>query len=137
MAEHMDIEDIRPVAPLGLIVHDSCKELGYAVDKRLAEYRRHQNLKNRDSGVFFGYEKDSYIIDCEWPRFGTGEGKCVINQSVRGYDLFILCDCFNYGVDYEMFVGEGMFHCYPVFPLCREAKEGWDLMIRRMKEETR
>ena len=55
MAEHMDIEDIRPVAPLGLIVHDSCRELGYAVDKRLAEYRRHQDLKNRDSGVFFGY----------------------------------------------------------------------------------
>ena len=41
----------------------------------------------------------------------------------------------KYGVDYEMIVGEGMFHCYPVFPICREAKEGWDLMIRRMKEE--
>jgi len=42
----------------------------------------------------------------------------------------------KYGVDYEMIVGEGMFHCYPVFPLCREAKEGWDLMIRKMKEKT-
>ena len=41
----------------------------------------------------------------------------------------------KYGVDYEMIVGEGMFHCYPVFPVCKEAKEGWDLMIRRMKEE--
>jgi acetyl esterase/lipase len=41
----------------------------------------------------------------------------------------------RYGVDYELIVGEGMFHCYPVFPLCREAKDGWDLMIRRMKEE--
>ena len=39
----------------------------------------------------------------------------------------------RYGVDYEMIVGEGMFHCYPVFPLCREAKEGWDLMVRIMK----
>ena len=41
----------------------------------------------------------------------------------------------KYGVDYEMIVGEGMFHCYPVFPVCKEAKDGWDLMVRRMKEE--
>ncbi len=40
----------------------------------------------------------------------------------------------KYGVDYRMIVGEGMFHCYPVFPVCREAKEGWDMMIRIMKE---
>ena len=39
----------------------------------------------------------------------------------------------EYGVDYEMIVGEGMFHCYPVFPICREAKDGWDLMIRLIK----
>ncbi len=43
----------------------------------------------------------------------------------------------NYGVDFELIVGEGMFHCYPVFPVCREAKDGWNLMIRRMKEETK
>ena len=40
----------------------------------------------------------------------------------------------RYGVDYEMIVGEGMFHCYPVFPICREAKDGWRQMIQRMKE---
>ena len=40
----------------------------------------------------------------------------------------------KYGVDYRMIVGEGMFHCYPVFPICKEAKEGWDMMIRIMKE---
>ena len=38
----------------------------------------------------------------------------------------------QYGVDYGMIVGEGMFHCYPVFPVCREAKEGWDMMVRLM-----
>lgn len=42
----------------------------------------------------------------------------------------------RYGVDYEMIVGEGMFHCYPVFPICQEAKEGWDTMIRRVRETT-
>ena len=41
----------------------------------------------------------------------------------------------KYGVDYELIVGEGMFHCYPVFPVCKEAKDGWDLMVRLMKEE--
>lgn len=43
----------------------------------------------------------------------------------------------KYGADFELIVGEGMFHCYPVFPICREAKEGWELMIRRMKENTK
>ena len=42
----------------------------------------------------------------------------------------------KYGVNYQMIVGEGMFHCYPVFPIVKEAKEGWDLMVRLMKEET-
>lgn len=41
----------------------------------------------------------------------------------------------KYGVEYEMIIGEGMFHCYPVFPLCKEAKEGWDTMVRLMKEQ--
>ena len=42
----------------------------------------------------------------------------------------------KYGADYQMIVGEGMFHCYPVFPICKEAREGWDLMISLMKENT-
>ncbi len=42
----------------------------------------------------------------------------------------------KYGAAYEMIVGEGLFHCYPVFPICREGREGWDLMVRRMREET-
>ena len=42
----------------------------------------------------------------------------------------------KYGVDYEMIVGEGMFHCYPVFPVCREGKDGWDMMIRIMRAHT-
>ena len=40
----------------------------------------------------------------------------------------------KYGADYEMIVGEGMFHCYPVFPIVKEAKEGWDMMVRLIKE---
>ncbi len=40
----------------------------------------------------------------------------------------------KYGVDYEMIVGRDMFHCYPVFPVCKEGKDGWDMMIRLIKE---
>lgn len=39
----------------------------------------------------------------------------------------------KYGVDYEMITGDGMFHCYPVFPVCKEAKEGWNMVVRKMK----
>ena len=102
MAEHIDIEDIRPVAPLGLIVHQSCRDLGNAVDKRIAEFRKHQNLKNRDSGVFFEYEKDSYIIDCEWPRFGTGEGKAILHDTARGKDIFIITDVCNHSISFTV-----------------------------------
>ena len=41
----------------------------------------------------------------------------------------------KYGVDYELIVGRGMFHCYPVSPICKEAKEGWNMMVRLMKEK--
>ncbi|MCR5672332.1 MAG: ribose-phosphate pyrophosphokinase [Lachnospiraceae bacterium] len=102
MAEHINIEDTRPVAPLGLIVHESCKELGMAVDKRLAEYRKHQNLKHRDTCAFFGYEKDTYIVESEWPRFGTGEGKAILRDTARGHDIFILADVCNHSISFTV-----------------------------------
>ena len=102
MAEHMTIEDIMPVAPLGLIVHDSCREFGKNVDKILVEYRKKQNLTHRDSPAFWGYEKESYIIDCGWPRFGTGEGKAVLKDSVRGMDIFILTDVCNHSLSFTV-----------------------------------
>lgn len=42
----------------------------------------------------------------------------------------------KYGVDYEMILGEGLPHCYPVFPIAKELKEGWDLMVRLIRERT-
>lgn len=107
MAEHITIEDTRPVAPLGLIVHESCKDLGIAIDKKLAAYRKSENLKHRDTCAFFGYEKDSYIIDCEWPRFGTGEGKAVLRDTSRGMDIFILADVCNHS---NYFTVNGFVH---------------------------
>ena len=53
---------------------------------------------------FRSYENEtSYIAHATCPRFGTGEGKCVINETVRGHDIYIICDLFNYGVTYKMY----------------------------------
>lgn len=102
MAEHLSIEHMLPVAPLGLVVHDSCRELGQAVDKRLVEFRKHQNANHPDTSGFFGYRKDSYIIDCEWPRFGTGEGKAILRDTARGMDIFILADICNHSLSFTV-----------------------------------
>lgn len=102
MADHIPIEDTLPVAPLGLIIHDSCKELGQAVDRRIAKFRRTSNLQHRDSYAFFEYEKNSYIANCEWPRFGTGEGKAVLRDTARGKDIFILTDVCNHSISFTV-----------------------------------
>ena len=107
MAEHIIIEDTMPVAPLGLVVHDSCRKLGQAIDKKISEYRKHQNLNHRDTSAFFGYEKESYIIGCEWPRFGTGEGKSVLRDTARGRDIYILADITNHS---NSFTVNGFVH---------------------------
>lgn len=102
MAEHMQIEDVIPIAPLGLIVHDSCRELGSRIDKIISKFRKTENLTYRDSPAFWDYEKDSYIIDCDWPRFGTGEGKAVLNDTARGRDIFILIDVMNHSLNFTV-----------------------------------
>ena len=102
MSEHELIEDTMPVAPLGLIVHDSCRELGSQVDKMIASYRKKQNMNYRDSLAFWEYEKESYIVDCAWPRFGSGEGKGVLKDSVRGKDIYILADITNHSLSFKV-----------------------------------
>ena len=102
MAEHIQIEDVIPVAPLGLIVHDSFKDNGIKIDKIIAKYRKSENLTYRDSPVFWGYEKNSYIVDCNCPRFGTGEGKAVLKDTARGRDIFILADVLNHSINFTV-----------------------------------
>ncbi|MBQ4244160.1 MAG: ribose-phosphate pyrophosphokinase [Clostridia bacterium] len=102
MPEFEDFNTL-PVGKLGLIALPGCEELADKIDKYLVEWRAHRENNHKDNIAFKEYHKDTYLVDVTFSRFGTGEGKCVINQSVRGYDLFILCDCFNYGVKYEMY----------------------------------
>ncbi len=91
-----------PDGLLGLIPLDSCKALGLKVDKYLVGWReRRQHLHQHDA-AFKGYRRDSYIISTCVPRFGTGEAKGVIMESVRGYDLYLMVDVTNYSLTYTV-----------------------------------
>ena len=92
-----------PYGPLGIIAMPGCEAFADKVDKYLVEWRKTQALEHQGSIAFYGYQRETYKIDISNPRFGSGEGKAVINETVRGYDLYIVTDCFNYSVTYKMY----------------------------------
>ncbi len=92
-----------PVGQLGIIALPGCEELANKIDNYLIKWRFQRNSEHKNTLAFAGYEKQTYIVDIDFPRFGTGEGKAALKQTVRGYDIFILCDVFNYGVTYKMY----------------------------------
>ena len=91
-----------PVGRLGLIPLESCKDLGQKVNNWLIQWRHDRKHPEMDSFAFEGYQRDSYTIDVQNPRFGSGEGKCVISESVRGDDIYILVDVCNYSLTYPI-----------------------------------
>ncbi len=96
------ILETMPTGTLGLIPTDSCLELGEKVNKYLAAWRENREHQHQDEAAFKDYYKENYIIKPYTPRFGSGEAKCVINQSVRGYDLYIMVDVTNYSLTYSV-----------------------------------
>ncbi|HIS56038.1 MAG: ribose-phosphate pyrophosphokinase [Lachnospiraceae bacterium] len=91
-----------PVGPLGLIVMDSCSSLGKKVNDYLVTWRRERENEHKTTIQFNGYQRDSYLINAKAPRFGSGEAKGVINESVRGDDLYIMVDVCNYSLTYSL-----------------------------------
>ena len=91
-----------PVGALGLVPLESCKELAVKVDRFLVRWREERDHENEKDIAFKGYVRDSYIIEASNPRFGSGEAKGVIKQSVRGYDLFLMVDVTNYSLEYSL-----------------------------------
>ena len=81
-----------PVGRLGLIPLQSCSSLGAKVNDWLVKWRAERQYPGMDSFAFEGYKRDSYIIEAKTPRFGSGEGKCTINESVRGDDIYVMVD---------------------------------------------
>ncbi len=91
-----------PVGPLGLIPHKSSAQLGKDVDSYLSSWRKARMDEGVIPDAFAEYQKDSYIIKASTPRFGSGEAKAVIHESVRGDDIFILLDVINYSLTYSL-----------------------------------
>ncbi len=94
--------DTIPVGPLKLVSMKSCEELGSKVDKYLVKWRAERESEHKNSLAYVGYHKESYIIDAKVPRFGSGEAKGVINESVRGADIYIMVDVCNYSLTYSL-----------------------------------
>ena len=105
MEKNYTIEAI-PVAPLKIAAHISAKKLAEEVDKHIVEFRKHdiEVLKQKyvDSVLLRDIAPDSFLLDISCPRFGTGEAKGVINESVRGVDEYVICDITNYSNTYKV-----------------------------------
>ncbi len=111
MADAFGVPNTIPVGPLGIIALPGCEELAQKIDSYLTSWREERESEHKSTIAFYGYQRDTYIINATFNRFGSGEGKCVIRETVRGYDIYILCDCFNHGVSFKMYGQE-----YPMSP---------------------
>ena len=98
----LNLENI-PVGALGIIPVTGCEALGNKVNDYLVKWRKESAHQYKDDVAFTGYEKDSFIIDAKVPRFGSGEAKGIINESVRGKDLYLMVDVCNYSLTYSLF----------------------------------
>ena len=99
--EKRNLETI-PVGSLGIISLEGCKVLGDKIDKYLVKWRTERESEHKDSLAFSGYQRDSYLLSAKVPRFGSGEAKGMILQSVRGTDLYLLVDVCNYSLTYSL-----------------------------------
>lgn len=99
--EMRNLETI-PVGSLGIVALEGCKALGEKVDRYLVEWRTERENAHSESLAFKGYQRDSYLIQTKVPRFGSGEAKGVILESVRGTDLYLLVDVANHSLKYSL-----------------------------------
>ena len=99
--EERDVDTI-PVGPLRLVPLAGCRSLAQKVDEYLVSWRKSRKNAYKDSLALAGYERDTYLVEAETPRFGSGEGKAVLKESIRGDDLYLLMDVTNSNVTYSM-----------------------------------
>ncbi len=97
-----ELEAAIPVAPLKLVVMDSAVNLGENVNNHLVSFRKSVKNIAKNNPAFEGYLSDNYILDSTCYRFGSGEGKALLSESIRGKDLFILTDVCNHSISYKI-----------------------------------
>ncbi|MGN0465952.1 MAG: ribose-phosphate pyrophosphokinase [Lachnospiraceae bacterium] len=91
-----------PVGKLGIIALQGCSELGNKVNEYIVNWRNQRDNEHKSNLAFDGYERDSYLLEASCPRFGSGEAKAIIKDSVRGSDLYIIVDVLNYSIEYSL-----------------------------------
>lgn len=101
MQNNRDLETI-PVGALGLITLNGCEGLGKKINDYIVEWRNERENEHKSTIAFSKYQRDNYILKTSVPRFGSGEAKGVILESVRGYDLYILVDVCNHSLTYNL-----------------------------------
>lgn len=99
---NIDFKDTLPAGHLGIIPLESSCELGKKVNEYIVSWRKDRNSKYNENILFEDYKKDTYIIDAKCSRFGSGEAKGTINESIRGKDLYLIVDVTNYNITYKL-----------------------------------
>ena len=102
MSNISQLEKTLPTAPLKIIALDSCKELGQKVNDYIVSFRQGASKEFPDTAHLANYECDNYLAESACPRFGSGEAKGILKESIRGKDLFIMVDVCNYSLTYTV-----------------------------------
>lgn len=102
MKRHDKLAETIPVGTLGILALESSRDMGQKVNDYIVEWRKDRAAQNAPASNFAGYNRDSYLIDCACPRFGSGEAKGLIRESVRGEDLYLLVDVCNHSLTYKV-----------------------------------
>ena len=96
------LEQSLPKAPLKIIALEGCKELGQKVNDYIVDFRKQASFNISDSALFASYQSDNYLVKHACPRFGSGEAKGMLYETIRGKDLFIMVDVCNYSLTYSV-----------------------------------
>ncbi len=96
------LEKTLPVAPLKLVAMESCIELGRKVNDHIVSFRKNTINEVSESPLYVNYRSNNYLVDCCCPRFGSGEGKGILRETIRGTDLFIMTDVCNHSLTYTV-----------------------------------
>lgn len=96
------LEQALPVAPLKIAALESCRTMGQKVNDYIRQFRQETLKEDLNSPLFSNYQTDNYLIECHCPRFGSGEAKGLLKESVRGKDLFVMVDVCNYSLTYNV-----------------------------------
>ena len=102
MANITLLEKTLPTAPLKIAALDSCMELGQKVNDYIVSFRQNATKEYPDLASIANYNQDKYLVDCACPRFGSGEAKGMLRESIRGTDLFVMVDVCNHSMTYKV-----------------------------------